>query len=32
VLASEEVAIRRIFPGEIETSDPYEATVRVWEA
>jgi len=30
VLASEEVAIRRIFPEEIETTDPYEETVRVW--
>lgn len=30
VLASEEVAIRRIFPEEIETTDPYEGTVRVW--
>ncbi len=31
VLASEEVAIRRVFPEEIETTDPYEETVRVWE-
>ena len=31
VLASEEVAIRSIFPHEIETSDPYEGEVRVWQ-
>ena len=31
VLASEEVAIRTIFPDEIETSDPYEGEVRVWQ-
>lgn len=31
-LASEEVAIRQIFPHEIDTSDPYEGEVRVWEA
>ncbi len=30
VLASEEVAIRSIFPAEIETTDPYEGEVRVW--
>jgi len=30
VLASEEVAIRSIFPHEIETFDPYEGEVRVW--
>ncbi len=30
VLASEEVAIRSIFPHEIDTSDPYEGEVRVW--
>jgi len=30
-LASEEVAIRSIFPHEIETSDPYEGEVRVWQ-
>jgi len=30
-LASEEVAIRSIFPNEIETSDPYEGEVRVWQ-
>lgn len=31
VLASEEVAIRSIFPNEIDTFDPYEGEVRVWE-
>ena len=30
-LASEEVAIRSIFPSEIDTSDPYESEVRVWQ-
>lgn len=30
-LASEEVAIRSIFPDEIETFDPYEGDVRVWQ-
>ncbi len=30
-LASEEVAIRSIFPSEIDTSDPYEGEVRVWQ-
>jgi len=30
-LASEEVAIRSIFPHEIDTSDPYESEVRVWQ-
>ncbi len=30
VLASEEVAIRSIFPSEIDTWDPYEGEVRVW--
>lgn len=30
-LASEEVAIRSIFPYEIETSDPYDGEVRVWQ-
>src|SRR6266404_4593938 len=29
-LASEEVAIRSIFPHEIDTFDPYEGDVRVW--
>lgn len=32
VLASEEVAIRTIFPHEIETFDPYEGEVRVWRS
>jgi len=31
-LASEEVAIRSIFPHEIDTFDPYEGEVRVWES
>jgi glutamate synthase domain-containing protein 1 len=31
ILASEECAIRSIFPHEIDTSDPYEGEVRVWE-
>ena len=31
-LASEEVAIRSIFPREIDTWDPYEGEVRVWQA
>lgn len=31
-LASEEVAIRSIFPNEIDTWDPYEGEVRVWRA
>ncbi len=30
-LASEEVAIRSIFPNEIDTCDPYEGEVRVWQ-
>jgi methylamine---glutamate N-methyltransferase subunit A len=30
-LASEEVAIRSIFPQEIETLDPYDGDVRVWQ-
>lgn len=29
-LASEEMAIRSIFPDEIDTFDPYEGEVRVW--
>jgi len=29
-LASEEIAIRSIFPHEIDTYDPYEGEVRVW--
>ena len=31
-LASEEVAIRSIFPREIDTWDPYDGEVRVWQA
>ncbi len=31
-LASEEVAIRSIFPNEIDTVDPYEGEVRVWKS
>lgn len=31
-LASEEVAIRSIFPNEIDTWDPYEGEVKVWRA
>ncbi len=31
-LASEEIAIRSIFPHEIDTSDPYDGEVRVWES
>ncbi len=31
-LASEEVAIRRVFPHEIDTFDPYEGEVRVWKS
>ena len=31
-LASEEIAIRSIFPFEIDTSDPYEGEVRVWQS
>lgn len=30
-LASEEVAIRSVFPTEIDTFDPYEGEVRVWQ-
>ncbi len=30
-LASEEVAIRSMFPHEIDTFDPYEGEVRVWK-
>ncbi len=30
-LGSEEIAIRSIFPHEIDTFDPYEGEVRVWE-
>jgi glutamate synthase domain-containing protein 1 len=31
-LASEEVAIRSIFPTEIDTFDPYDCEVRVWKS
>jgi methylamine---glutamate N-methyltransferase subunit A len=31
-LASEEVAIRSIFPTEIDTFDPYDGEVRVWKS
>jgi hypothetical protein len=31
-MASEEVAIRAILPHEIDTSDPYDEEVRVWQA
>ncbi len=31
-LASEEVAIRSVFPHEIDTIDPYEGEVRVWRS
>jgi len=31
-LASEEVAIRSIFPHEIDTWDPYQGEVKVWQA
>jgi glutamine phosphoribosylpyrophosphate amidotransferase len=31
-LASEEVAIRSVFPHEIDTHDPYEGEVRVWQS
>jgi len=31
-LASEEVAIRSVFPHEIDTYDPYEGEVKVWES
>lgn len=31
-LASEEVAIRSVFPHEIDTWDPYQGEVRVWQA
>ena len=31
-MASEEVAIRSIFPEEIDTYDPYDEEVRVWKA
>ena len=31
-LASEEVAIRTVLPEEIDTYDPYEGEVKVWQA
>ena len=31
-LASEEVAIRSVFPHEIDTFDPYDGEVRVWKS
>ena len=31
-LASEEVAIRSVFPHEIDTYDPYEGEVMVWQS
>ena len=31
-MASEEVAIRSIIPQEIDTYDPYDEEVRVWQA
>ena len=31
-MASEEVAIRAILPHEIDTTDPYDEEVRVWQA
>jgi methylamine---glutamate N-methyltransferase subunit A len=31
-MASEEVAIRSVFPHEIDTFDPYEGEVRVWHS
>ena len=30
-LASEEVAIRAIMPREIDTFDPYDEEIRVWQ-
>ena len=32
LLASEEVAIRSLLPHEIDTYDPYEGEVKVWQA
>ena len=32
VLASEEIAIRSVLPQEIDTFDPYEGEVRVWQS
>ena len=31
VMASEEVAIRQVLPQEIDTIDPYDREVRVWQ-
>ena len=31
-LASEEIAIRTVLPKEIDTYDPYEGEVKVWQA
>ena len=31
-MASEEVSIRAILPHEIDTTDPYDEEVRVWQA
>ena len=31
VMASEEVAIRQVLPQEIDTTDPYDREVRVWQ-
>jgi hypothetical protein len=31
-MASEEVAIRSVFPTEINTFDPYDGEVRVWKS
>ena len=31
-LASEEVAIRTVLPEEIDTYDPYDGEVKVWQA
>jgi hypothetical protein len=31
-MASEEVAIRSMFPHEIDTMDPYDGEVRVWHS
>ena len=31
-LASEEVAIRSLLPHEIDTYDPFEGEVKVWQA
>jgi hypothetical protein len=30
-MASEEIALRAVLPGEIETYDPYESEVMVWQ-